>query len=1308
MEQRFLMSVSIQVQTNMDDAATGGITAEGGSSYDASTLRQAINYANTLTQASIITFSSTVTAINLNATLGQIDIATNPNLLLNINNVVGVNVVTVSGGGSTRVFNIDGADATFGNLIVTEGYGGSSGGGGILEDGGNLTLTNCTVSFCTAADGGAIFNTGTTTLTLCAISGCAAEYSDSLGNGAAIDNSTGGTLDVIQCTISGDGSSSNIAAANGGGLYNSGICSLSSTQIATCYANRGGGIYNASSGTISMTGTNTSPTTVSYDQAVGGHGGGLANQGYIKASNTNFDNDSVTGTAYGGGIYNADGGTVVLGDSSTNDSCAVSGDYSSFKGAGIYNGKGSTGANGRYATLKVYDSTLSGDVDGDSLPGSEAITFGAEGGGVKTRGYAYFAGDTITDCTTALNGGGISNGDIEGGAATLTLKQCTLSGDTALAAGGGIFNLSGSLYVGGSTVGGSVSGDGCTAGFISRTVHDSGGGGGVYSNSQGECTMNGCTIEGDSALGSLMRNHVYNYYYGGGGVHIRTTGGTPLIEDCTISGDSSDSLGGGVVFAGTSAATIDFRGDSVVNDTAFGGDGGGIYSCGSNFAVSLGSATVAGADIITSVSGDSCVGEGGGVFVGGAPGYLAAIGCDFGEDTATTDGGGICVEGPAGTLTSCTASYDVAGAGNSTDNFGGGGIYAEDCTLGGDTITNDQAADEYSEGGGLAGSGSTVTNCTISNDSAPAGSGVDVFGDDSLGSALSAPDSLAIDTGATLDVKGYDLTVGGLSGSGTLDDSAGGTPTLTVSNTNTGAAAVGTFAGTIQNTSGVVSLTNTAGTLVLMNTNKFNGVTTISGGALVIDSAGGLPADGTVVNNSMLSILAGYVGAPVNPATVTGTGTISVGTSSEGAYLKLGSTLGSQTTSTASSLIVGPTSALDITNNTFIISFPSGGDPASAIRSYLTSGYDGDTWNGVGIISSNAALNVNLYAVGYVDGSRDAGTSVYGSNEIEIKNSIAGDSNLDGTVNFADLLVVAQNFNKLLDTHGNALDWADGDFNYDGTVNFADLLLVAQNFNKQLAAGEVTQLPTATAGSWDFAVDAAAAETVVMYVDPTATDSNDTGISWADAFPDVQTALGTAQTIEADAPGTLITIDVAQGTYSPGTSSTSTFQMINDVSLYGGYPGYASGNPDLDDCNVSDYPTVLYTSSTTTDAVTATGTNASAVINGFTIADAGAPVPTDGIEMAGGSPTIADCIYTAPQYVWVADGNYEAIQEFASSGSLLVQSGTWGTGDGDFLSPEGVATDANGNVWVTDVYNNRVEEFTPSGVFMMTFGSYGS
>ncbi|MGA2233401.1 MAG: dockerin type I domain-containing protein, partial [Tepidisphaeraceae bacterium] len=177
-----------------------------------------------------------------------------------------------------------------------------------------------------------------------------------------------------------------------------------------------------------------------------------------------------------------------------------------------------------------------------------------------------------------------------------------------------------------------------------------------------------------------------------------------------------------------------------------------------------------------------------------------------------------------------------------------------------------------------------------------------------------------------------------------------------------------------------------------------------------------------------------------------------------------------QLTSTVSSLTIDTTvhpSQVNLGSNTLAIDF-TGADPAATIRGYLASGYNLDKWTGAGIVSSIAASNTGLYAVGYADGNVDKGTPA-GPNQILIENTLAGDANLDGIVNFADLLSVAQNFNHTLDTHGDPIDWADGDFNYDGNVNFADLLLVAQNFNKTLTAGQLSQLPGSFAAAWDLA-----------------------------------------------------------------------------------------------------------------------------------------------------------------------------------------------------------------------------------------------
>jgi len=55
------------------------------------------------------------------------------------------------------------------------------------------------------------------------------------------------------------------------------------------------------------------------------------------------------------------------------------------------------------------------------------------------------------------------------------------------------------------------------------------------------------------------------------------------------------------------------------------------------------------------------------------------------------------------------------------------------------------------------------------------------------------------------------------------------------------------------------------------------------------------------------------------------------------------------------------------------------------------------------------------------------------------------DVNGDRAVDFADLVVLAQNYNTV-----TGMTYADGDFNYDGAVDFEDLVLLAQRYNTVL------------------------------------------------------------------------------------------------------------------------------------------------------------------------------------------------------------------------------------------------------------------
>lgn len=73
--------------------------------------------------------------------------------------------------------------------------------------------------------------------------------------------------------------------------------------------------------------------------------------------------------------------------------------------------------------------------------------------------------------------------------------------------------------------------------------------------------------------------------------------------------------------------------------------------------------------------------------------------------------------------------------------------------------------------------------------------------------------------------------------------------------------------------------------------------------------------------------------------------------------------------------------------------------------------------------------------------------------DASLKFVIPGDVNQDGTVNFTDLLGLAQNYGKQNAT------LTDGDFNLDGTVGFADLLLLVQDYGQTGMQAALSPVP---------------------------------------------------------------------------------------------------------------------------------------------------------------------------------------------------------------------------------------------------------
>ncbi len=80
---------------------------------------------------------------------------------------------------------------------------------------------------------------------------------------------------------------------------------------------------------------------------------------------------------------------------------------------------------------------------------------------------------------------------------------------------------------------------------------------------------------------------------------------------------------------------------------------------------------------------------------------------------------------------------------------------------------------------------------------------------------------------------------------------------------------------------------------------------------------------------------------------------------------------------------------------------------------------------------------------------------------------------------------------------------------------------------------------------------------------------------------------------------------------------------------------------------------------------------------------------------------------TGSQSIYVSDYGNNRIQRFNVNGAYISQWGNYGTSNGQFNSPQDVACDAAGNVFVADTGNYRIQKFSPTGTWIATFGSYG-
>jgi hypothetical protein len=399
-----------------------------------------------------------------------------------------------------RVFQIvnPGTQVLFQDLVIQGGLAQDNGadgalagttdslGGGVLNNGGDLTLDNVVLQNNVAQGGG--------DASLRTVPG-----HNAFGGGIY---STGGALTLAGATIA-----NNQAHGGRGGDHDG-------RYPAGAGGSAGGGGLYATGGSVDI-----SASMLASNRATGGGGG----DGVVTCFGsycTRSGNGGSGGEGLGGGLYvNGSALTISTSTIATNQGTGGSGGAYGYGGsglgAGLYNG----------GTLTVSNSTLSGN--SATGPGGGIDSFGTltvsnstlSGNSASNGGAIWNAGTlTVSDSTLSGNTAGQNGAGIETGGA-LTVMGSTLSGNSAGYSGGGIYNY-GTVTVSHST----LSGNSATGTYV--------GGGGI--NNYGTLTVSNSTLSGNSAS-----------YYGGG--IFNNFFGTLTVSNSTLSGNSAPyGYGGGI------------------------------------------------------------------------------------------------------------------------------------------------------------------------------------------------------------------------------------------------------------------------------------------------------------------------------------------------------------------------------------------------------------------------------------------------------------------------------------------------------------------------------------------------------------------------------------------------------------------------------------------------------------------------------------------------------------------------------------------------------------------------------------------
>jgi fibronectin-binding autotransporter adhesin len=676
---------------------SGGFVVTNANDSGPGSLRQTILDANAYSGAQTITFDPTVFAAPQTITLTSGEILVSDSATIQGPDAA---LTTVNGNAMSRVFDAAGPGTitvSISGLTITNGKVAGAG-GGVYNAAENLTLIGC-----------AVFNNVTT-----------AGYS---GGGIGDDN--GGAITLVNCTVTG-----NHAGYNGGGVDGNGnvMITIQNSTLANNSASFYGGAVSLI-GTVSIENSTLSNNTAAYAGALNSYSGGVVIRNCTISDNsaTNYggaispggtllvQNSTITGNSAatkGGGIYEGTAYTVNL------ESTIIQGNTAA-NGSDIYTpGTASTKttAIGSIDGITTF-TNLGGDLIGQDiklgplannggptlthalLPGSPCIDAGSNPvpeisdqrgagfprvmDGVADMGAFEAGGFVVTNTNDSGLGSlrqTITDANAYSGAQTITFDSAVFATPKTITLTTGEFLISDSVTIqgpGASLV--AVSGNDASrvfdikgSGVIAVTIagltvtH----GKTTSGSTSGSTTGDGAGIQTEDENvtldGVVVSNNVSTGEGGGIGVGFP---GTLTLRNCTVSGNSAGSAGGGIYFPDNGALLVQ---NSTISNNTSGGEGGGLYFYGTV-------ATDCLMILNSTISGNMAATNGGGIHLRAFLGDLTVVNTTITANIATSGvGGGIARIMGTGTITVASsivsgntnaAAPDISSSGTVNENY---------------------------------------------------------------------------------------------------------------------------------------------------------------------------------------------------------------------------------------------------------------------------------------------------------------------------------------------------------------------------------------------------------------------------------------------------------------------------------------------------------------------------------------------------------------------------------------------------------------------------------------------------------------